>query len=405
MSIDLPSTSTCTPLAAWAAAARPSALQAMLSVSARPEILSFALGLPAPELFPIADLARAATAVLSDPMALQYSPPIARLKDHVCALMAARSVSCTPAQVFLTAGAQQGMSLLTRLLLEPHSRVIVETLTYTGFRQVLEPFAPEIVEVPTSADEGIDTDALARVLAHGPRPALIYAMSHGHNPLGISMPAEKRARLVELAAHYGVPVIEDDAYGFLQYGDAAAAPLRALDGRWVCYVGSFSKILAPGLRQGWLVVPESWMAALSIAKESSDINTRTFNQLVLTTYLETGLLPGHVDMLRREYRSRRDAMLHALRLHLPEGARWRTPTAGLFVWIELESRVCTDELLRLALEREHVAFLPGRAFSASGAEGAHCMRLNFSRLPVHDIEEGIRRLGRAVNDAPRRARD
>ncbi|HEU0052146.1 MAG TPA: PLP-dependent aminotransferase family protein, partial [Longimicrobium sp.] len=263
-------------LAPWARDTRPSALQEMLSLTARPGVLSFALGLPAPELFPRDEVARAATRVLAEePGSLQYAPPLARLREQVVALMAERGVACAPEQVFLTAGAQQGMSLLARLFLQPGGRVVTERLTYTGFRQVLEPFSPSLAQVDTDPADGMDVDALARLLAHGPRPALIYAMPRGHNPVAAGMSAEKMERLAALAARHGVPVIEDDAYGFLQYGPAMRAPLRALDAEWVCYAGSFSKIMAPGLRQGWLVVPPSLVPRLAIAKEAADIDTAT----------------------------------------------------------------------------------------------------------------------------------
>jgi len=372
----------------------------MLSLASRPGTLSFALGLPAPELFPKADLSRAAAAVLEDdPLSLQYTPPLERLKEHVVQLMVRRGISCSVGQVFLTAGAQQGLSLLARLLLEPGSRVAIEQLTYTGFRQVLEPFSPELVGVPTCADDGMDVDTLASDLATKRRPALIYVIPEGHNPLGVSLGVEKRARLALLAARYGVPVIEDDAYGFLQYGNDMTIPLRAHDTDWVCYVGSFSKILAPGLRQGWLVVPEEFGVKLSIAKESNDLNTATLAQRILCAYLDTGLLPMHMERLRCEYRARRNAMLQALEAHFPEGARWRSPEAGVFVWVELPSNVQIEEVLKLAVEEEQVAFLPGHAFSAHGADATHCMRLNFSYSPVPAIEEGIYRLSRAVDRA------
>jgi 2-aminoadipate transaminase len=382
-------------LAAWARASRPSPLQRMLSLTARPGVLSFALGLPSPDLFPRDDVESAAAAVLrDDPLSLQYAPPLARMKTHIVQLMAARGLSCTENQVFLTAGAQQGMSLLARVLVEPRSRVIVEQLTYPGFRQILEPFDAEIVEIPTSASEGMDLDALARVLATGPRPVLLYTMSHGHNPLSISLAAANRTRLTELCARYGVPIVEDDAYGFLQYGEALQPPLAALDANWVCYVGSFSKILAPGLRQGWLVVPEAYARALSIAKESSDIDMAPFTQRILAAYLDTGRLPTHIDLLRREYRTRRDAMLRAIETHLP-AARCRIPEAGLFVWVELTHGVDTADILDRALQ-QGVAFLPGAAFGQTAPDAARAMRLNFSLATVPIIEEGMARLGRAV---------
>ncbi|HYH79721.1 MAG TPA: PLP-dependent aminotransferase family protein [Longimicrobium sp.] len=385
-------------LAGWAQVAGASALQTMLSAGARPGMVSLAMGLPAPELFPTDEFGRAVAAVLDDdPRALQYSPPNAALQAHVVALMAQRGVACAPEQVFLTSGAQQGISLLARILLEPGGEVIAETLCYTGFQQAVEPFSPRLRTVPSDLDTGIDVDAVEALLEGGARPAFIYAMSSGHNPLALSLSPEKAARLVELARTWGVPIVEDDPYGFLAYDGPPAPPLRALDAEWVMYVGSFSKILAPGVRQGWIVVPEELVPLLAIAKEASDINTATLSQRAVARYLDGGHLPAHLATLCGEYRLRRDTMLRALEAHFPAGARWRRPPGGLFVWVELPAGVDAGEVLRVAIEREAVSFIPGHAFAADGSRTASdCMRLNFSHSAPAVIEEGIVRLARAL---------
>jgi 2-aminoadipate transaminase len=391
------------PLARWARETAPSALQTMLSLSARPGILSLGLGLPAPELFPARDLAESGARVLAaDPAALQYAPPYAPLKRHVVALMAARGVRCTEEQVFLTAGGQQGMSLLVRLLLDPGGTVLLERLCYTGLRQAVEPYQPRVLSVPTDPDTGIDVDAVEAHLARGERPAFLYVVTDGNNPLAVSVSAEKRARLVELARAYGVPILEDDAYGFFQYVDDPLPPLRALDERWVLYMGTFSKIFAPALRVGWLVVPEELVPRLAIVKEAADINTTTFTQRAISDYLDRGLLSAHLALLRREYGARRDAMLEALAEHLPAGARWRAPSAGVFVWVELPEGVDAGALLAEAVETEAVAFLPGHAFGHGGDRFASsCVRLNFSHSSPERVREGVARLGRVLARALR----
>ena len=388
-------------LAEWARRSGTSALQTMLSVGTRPGTISFALGLPAPEFFPAEEYGRAAAAVLAeDPRALQYSPPCAPLQAHVAALMAQRGVACAPEQVFLTTGAQQGISLLARLLLEPGGEIITDTLCYTGFQQAVEPFAPRLLTVPTDLDTGMDVDAVEALLASGARPAFIYAVPDGHNPLAVSMSAEKRVRLVEIARRYGVPVVEDDPYGFLAYDGAPAHPLRALEREWVFYVGSFSKVLAPALRLGWIIVPQELVRLLAIGKEASDINTATLAQRGAARFFDGGHLPAHLAMLRREYRLRRDTMLAALEKHFPAGTRWRKPSAGVFVWVELPEGTDAGEVLRVAIEQEGVVFVPGHAFAADGSRTAsHCMRLNFSHSTPDVIEEGIARLGRALRTA------
>jgi len=388
-------------LARWARAIAPSALQTMLTRSSRPEILSLGLGFPAPDLFPAEGLSRAAARVLAaDPLALQYSPPFRPLRRQIVELMARRGVECREEQVFLTAGGQQGMSLLTRLLLDPGGTIITERLCYTGFQQAVEPFQPEILTVGTDLDTGMDVDAVEVHLASGARPALIYVVTDGNNPLGVSLSGEKRARLVELAREYRVPILEDDAYGYFQYVDDPLPPLRALDDQWVLYMGTFSKIFAPALRVGWIVVPEQLLPGLGIVKEATDINTATFTQRTISAYIDEGLLPGHLEMLRREYRARRDAMLGALEEHFPPVARWRTPTAGVFVWVELPKGTDSAALLEMALETQQVAFIPGHAFAVEhDGFASDCLRLNFSHCPPERIREGVERLGRVLRAA------
>jgi 2-aminoadipate transaminase len=384
-------------LAGWAQGLQRSALQEMLFAASRPDIISFALGLPAAELFPAAALAEAAARVLpANSGALQYSPPLLSLKRHVRELMRRRGVNCLEEQIFLTAGAQQGMSLLSRLLLEPGGRVVTEELIYTGFQQILEPLRPQILTVSTDPETGMDVGAVEQHLSSGARPAFIYAITDGHNPLSARLHPSKRARLVELAERYRVPIIEDDAYGFLCYEDSLP-PLRALSERWVFYVGSFSKILAPALRVGWLVVPEELILPLSVIKESTDIDAAPLSQRIVNAYLDTGQLPAHVDVLCTQYRLRRDVMLRALAENFPDGARWTRPDCGFFVWVELPPAVEIDELFRRGIEHEHVAFIPGHAFGVNNRRpAAPSMRLNFSHSTPARIEEGIPRLARVL---------
>lgn len=386
------------PLADWTRAISRSALQDMLAATARPDLLSFALGLPARELFPTERYAQSLMRVLSnDPRALQYGPPLQRLKQQVLAIMELRGVHCREEQIFLTAGAQQGMHMLTRLLLNPGGRVIIEQKTYPGFQQVLQPYRPTILTVPTDLETGMDVDAVERFLNEEPKPSLIYSVADGHNPMSVSMSLEKRRRLVELARRFRVPIIEDDPYGLLFYGASCMPPLRSFDADWVCYVGTFSKILAPGVRSGWLVVPEHLVAPLSVIKESIDINMTTLNQRAISDYIETGDLWEHLPVLRSEYRRRRDAMVQALQTHFPTGARWQKPASGLFCWVELPAEINVAELLGLAIDTEKIAFIPGFAFHVgNGPCSGSALRLNFSANPGAVIEDGIARLGRIV---------
>jgi 2-aminoadipate transaminase len=375
-------------------------LRDIMDLASRPGVLSFAIGLPAAELFPREALIRQAARVLrEDASSLQYSPPYQPLKTQIVRLMAMRGVRCTEESVFLTSGAQQGMDLLSRLLLPPDGQVLLEHAVYEGIRLATRLQRPEILTVASDPATGMDVDAVEALLAGGARPAFLYAITDGHNPLGVSLSPEKRRRLAGLARRYRMPILEDDAYGFLYYGETPAPPLRALEEEWVFYLGSFSKILAPALRAGWVVVPPSIAARLSPLKHSADLDTPSLGHRVISAYLESGLLPTHLATLRDEYRRRRDAMLAALRGHFPPEVRWNRPTSGMFVWAELPPGLDAAELLRAAVEREGVAFSPGAVFRAGDGQGDRCMRLCFTSLPPERIEEGIRRLGRAVRAA------
>jgi 2-aminoadipate transaminase len=387
-------------LAKWAQRVKRSQLQEMLFAAAKPGIISFAMGLPAPELFPFEGLSEAARQVLAnDSRALQYGPPFQPLKRQIVELMAKRKVLCREEQVFITTGAQQGMNLLVRLLLEPGGQVLTEQAIYTGFQQVLDPYEPEVLTVPADGQTGMDVAAVESLLAGGACPACIYAISSGHNPLAVSLTEAKRMRLVELARQYRIPIIEDDPYGFLNYEDDALLPLRAYDEQWVFYIGSFSKILTPALRVGWLVVPESLITKLSVVKEASDIDTNTFTQRLISRFLEQEDIDAHLSMLRDKYRARRDVLAQSLREQFPREAKWSTPDHGVFFWVELPPEVDTLELLAGALARERVAFIPGQAFSIGSSNVAtNCMRLNFSHSNPKLIQEGMERLGKLMKE-------
>lgn len=386
-------------MAAWTGAMKRSALQDMLVATAQPGILSLALGLPSADLFPAAALGDAIDGTLeTDPRALQYGPPSAELRAFVATLMKRRGVTCGPEQIFLTAGAQQGMSLLARLLLEHGATVMLEEHCYTGFQQAIAPREPRLLTIPTSLESGIDLAAVERALDGGARPALLYAMSDGHNPIGASIPLESRERLVAIARAHGVPILEDDAYGMLSYDGEDVPALRAFDEEWVFYLGSFSKTLAPALRTGWVVVPERFIGPLAALKESSDIDTATLGQRAVAAFVASGAFDAHLGKLRGEYARRRDAMLAAVARAFGPAARWSRPRAGFFTWVELPGGTDAVRLLEVALARERVAFLPGAAFAAGNAAPAHsAIRLNFSYSPPAVIEEGVARIARALD--------
>jgi 2-aminoadipate transaminase len=410
-------------LADWTQNMSRSVLRQMISVVSRPGILSFAGGLPAPELFPTEDYAAAMAQVLAmDAKALQYGPPFAPLKQHLVQLMAQRGVECAEEQIFMTTGAQQGLDVLARLLLNPGGAVLLEEVVYTGVQQVVAPFRPQILTVSTDLEEGMNVDEVEAHLASGARPSFIYTIPNAHNPLGVSLSQERRQWLVELAVEYNVPIIEDDPYGFLQYEDwrlgdweierlaslkspnlavssppiSQSLPLRAFNDSHIFYLGSFSKILAPALRLGWMVAPEHLIPKLTVVKEANDLESSALTQRAVAAYLRAGHLPGHLAKLRAEYGRRRNTMLAALYKYFPAEARWTEPNGGMFIWVELPEEMDTAVLLQTAVNQEKVAFIPGHAFAVPGHNAHNCLRLNFSNCSVETIEEGIKRLAKTI---------
>jgi 2-aminoadipate transaminase len=386
-------------LASSAAAMSLSVLRDVVAKAAQPGVVSFALGMPDVELFPTAAFSRVFDRVLRrERQALQYGPPFQPLQAQIATLMEKRGAPCRKEQVFLTHGAQQGMRLLAQLLLDPGGRVLLEEIVYEGCRMAFQGHAPELQTVPTSAAAGLDVEAVEERLSRAPKPAFLYVIPDGHNPLGASLSLAGRARLVDLARQHQMPIIEDDAYGFLYYEQGPLPPLRALDDRWIFHLGSFSKILAPGLRVGWIVVPESLVPALSAHKQGADLYTANLNQIAITRFLEREPFEEHLAMLRREYMKRRDVMLHALAENLPRpAATWTVPRCGMYVWVELPESVDATDLLSTAIETEKVAFSPGEAFAIGDSRRArHCLRLSFANSSPDQIEDGIRRLGRAL---------
>lgn len=385
-------------LARGALAMGSSGLREVMELASRPGVLSFAVGLPATELLPREALAESASRVLlTEPAALQYALPLRRLQEEIVEIMSWRGVRCRPEQVFLTSGAQQAMDLLIHLLLDPGGQVALEDTTYDGIRIAVGRFEPQILAVPSKGATGIDVDAFAALLAGGARPAFLYLMPESHNPLGVSLSLEARRRLAELARRYRVPLLEDDTYGLL--GDGPALPaLRAHDEDWIFYIGSFAKILAPALRVGWTVVPEPLIPRLSMLKHASDVDTASVAHRTVEDFLAAGRLPAHLEVLRREYRRRRETMIASLAAEMPPGIRWNRPSGGLYVWVELPRSLDATALLRIAVETEQVAFAPGEAFAATAASDIrHCLRLSFGNCPPERIEDGIRRLGRVIS--------
>ena len=358
--------------------------------------VSLAGGLPAPELIPRAAYAAALADVLAgDAATLQYSQPHEPLRERIVELMRERGIDCDPRQVLLTSGAQQALSLAAQLLMTPGAEVLTEEHVYAGLRQAVLPYRPSLLTVRTDRDTGMDVDGVRALLVRGARPAFIYAMADTHNPCGVRLGHEQRKGLVALARRFGVPVVEDDAYGLLRYDGDWLPALRARDAEWVIYAGSFSKILAPALRLGWLVLPPRLASEAGVLKEAADLECSGLTQRAVARLLRHRFA-GHLDRIRAGYRHRRDVLLAALQDHFPEGARWTRPPGGFFVWVELPPGLDGDRVCGEALAEARVAVVPGSAFAATAGAPANRLRLSFSSCAPDDIRTAVERLGRLL---------
>jgi DNA-binding transcriptional MocR family regulator len=371
----------------------------LLALLERPEVISFAGGLPAPELFDLDGLRAAFDAVLSSPAgrrALQYAPTEGnpQLRALVAGRMTARGLPTTAADLLVTTGSQQALTLVATALLDPGDVVAVEEPTYLAALQCFQLAGARVVPV-ASDEDGIDPEALAGVLERE-RPRLLYLVPTFANPTGRTLPAERRAAVAALAARSGAWVVEDDPYGELRYRGTPVPALAAHPegADRVLHLGSFSKVAAPGLRLGWLRAPAALMPALTVAKQAADLHTSTIDQAAAAEYLATADLDGHIRALCAAYRERRDAMVGALPEVLPPGSTWSDPDGGMFTWVRLPGDVDTAELLPRALAHD-VAFVPGWAFYAGEPDRA-TMRLSFTTNTPEQIGEGMRRLGAAL---------
>lgn len=373
-------------------------MRALLKRFSRPGVLSFAHARPADELFPRREYGAAVERLLlGGEGTLQYQMPSEHLKEQVVELMAMRGMQCTAEQVFLTGGAQHAMALLSRILLDPGDAFILEETLYDGIEVVTKPLRPRLCTVPCCARTGLDVAAVRDALESGTPIRFVYVIPDGHNPTGVSLPLEARHALVELSKRFGVPIVEDDAYGLLGYDGGYDPPLMALSTNGF-YIGSFSKVLAPSLRLGWIVAPARAIPLLSAARQASDMDVASFTQLAVASTLAAIDVPSYLHGLRQEYSARRNAALVSMSEHFPSNARWHAPSGGLFVWVTLPEDVDVGLVLDQALEQERIAFVPGSIFDRAGrSAGANSFRLAFGGLTPTAIQDGVERLGTVLS--------
>jgi 2-aminoadipate transaminase len=381
-----------------------SAMRDLMAVTARPEVISLAGGLPDTSTFPAEDFAALMTRVAVDASAraLQYGPTegLDEAKECIVQVMAAEGMHVEPDDLLVTTGGQQVIDLVCKTLLDPGDVVIAEAPTYPGAVPVFSSYQADVVQIPMD-DDGMRIDeleaALARLDSEGRVPKFVYTVPSFQNPAGVTLSLERRRALVKIAAERELLVLEDNPYGLLRYEGDPLPTLYSLDGgEYVIYLGTFSKILSPGIRIGWSAAPRPVLDKLVFGKGAVDLCSAPLSQHFISVYFAERDWRRYVHSQIELYRRRRDTMLDALAEHFPREATWTRPQGGLFIWATLPDYIDTTDLLARAL-RDNVAFVPGRAAYLDG-RGGSSMRLNFSGVSDDDIQEGVRRIGKVVRE-------
>ncbi len=374
----------------------PSVIREILKVTERPGVISLAGGLPAPESFPVEAMREACQRVLTDTPreALQYaaSEGYGPLREWVAHQLGTQGLRVQLAQVLITTGSQQGLDLVGKVLIDAGALVAVEAPTYLGALQAFTPYEPEFVAV--DCDE---QGPLPQALAAAAGARFLYVLPNFQNPSGRSMGAARRAEVVQAAARAKLPLVEDNPYGELWFDAPPPPPLAATAGEGAIYLGSFSKVLAPGLRLGYVVAPPALLPKLLQAKQAADLHTPGFNQRVAHEVIRNGFLDTHLPKVRARYKAQRDAMRDALDKHLPAGCRFNVPAGGMFFWVELPETLDATALLPQAVDAG-MAYVPGAPFYCDTPR-ANTLRLSFVTVPPPQIEQGVAALGRVLGAA------
>jgi 2-aminoadipate transaminase len=371
-----------------------SVIREILKITMRPEIISFAGGLPSPATFPVDRMRAAYDSVLSrqGKVALQYGPSdgYAPLREWIADSLSTDGAKILPDQVLMLSGSQQGLDLLAKVLIDEGSKVLVETPSYLGALQAFSVYQPEFVSVPTD-DSGLLPEAVADI---GQGARLLYALPNFRNPTGRSLSIERRAALVETCARLGLPLIEDDPYGALSYNGEPLPKMLTMNPSGVIYMGSFSKVLTPGIRLGYVVAPLPLTRKLEQAKQAADLHTAQLTQMVVHEVIKDGFLAEHIPTIRTLYADQCQAMLAALTEFFPAGVTWTKPEGGMFIWVTLPKHIDSMQLLEEAIA-QHVAFVPGASFYANTPE-TNTLRLSFVTVPPEKIREGVAKLGKLI---------
>ncbi len=385
-----------------------SAIRELLKLTEDPEVISFAGGLPAPDVFPVDEFSAACQQVLKGlgAQALQYGSTegYLPLREMIARHTGRFGISVNVDNILITSGSQQALDLIGEVFINPGDRILVEEPTYLGALQAWNAYGAEYVTVPMD-ENGMITSELENALRSGVK--FIYVLPNFQNPTGVTLSLERRKELIEIADRYGVPIIEDDPYGQLRYEGENIPSIVNMDNEYrkngsneyvgnVIYLSTFSKILAPGLRLAWVIAPTQVIRKLVQAKQGADLHTSTFNQIVAYEVARGGFLDRHIWLIRRVYGERRNIMLDAMEELFPPGVQWTKPKGGLFLWGMLPKGMDTTEVFKIAVKRK-VAFVPGTSFYAQGG-GENTMRLNFSYASPDQIQIGIERLGTLLKE-------
>jgi 2-aminoadipate transaminase len=372
---------------------RTSTIREILKVAEQPDVISFAGGLPAPELFPVADILAATERVLRETgaSALQYSPTegFAPLRETFAAESRERGIGCCADDILITTGSQQPLDLAGKIFLDAGDCVLTESPTYMAAIQAFQAYEVRFASVPTD-EQGLIPEALPALIERE-RPKFLYTIPNFQNPTGVTLTAERRQALYSIAARYELIVVEDDPYGRLRYAGTAIPSIKSLDTEGiVIYLSTVSKTIAPGLRVGWAVAAREILRKLTVAKQAADLHTSSLDQRIVHRYLSDFDSNAHIELIRQSYRERYSIMDAALRETMPPGFTWTHPEGGMFLWVTCPEGFDTKELMREAMLRK-VLFVPGQDFFTS-SPGHRFMRLNFSNAAPEQIREGIRRL-------------
>lgn len=376
-----------------------SEVRALFAVASRPDVVSLAGGMPYVQALPIEHVLEVVESVLVEraDVALQYGggqgSPL--LRDRLAMLMAEEGTTADPEDLVVTTGAQQGLDLVGKILIDPGDTIVVEAPAYVGALSAFSAYEPRIVQVDLD-DDGMIVDQLEEALVRGDRPKFVYTVPNFHNPAGVTMSTARREQLVALCREARLPIVEDNPYGLLRFEGDPEPTLRSLDPHNVIYLGTVSKVFSPGVRVGWAVAEPGVLQRLVQAKEAADLCGSQLNMLITERYFDGEMWRRSLARLVDTYRSRRDVMLSALAQRFPSDASWTSPAGGFYVWVTLPEYFDTPTLLAAAVERK-VAYVPGTAFYPDG-RGRRQMRLSFCHPTEERIEEGVRRLGELLAD-------